>query len=247
MTIASTVARASVEAAYPVPNAMDSTTGGVRTVSRCVGVRRCSSASQVIASGMNEASAATTLAKCVTRCDERRSIFVTHRSGGGQLGYRMAQKKVGEEWNKACSLQCGERTIGRINHHPMAIAPPLRRAPAGSLGEAIELAFERGGFALPVFVSRTPALVVSTVVTLYILWLGLRPILEDKRAQESSPHALKRARWMVLLAVLLLVCSSVHEFLADRVYMVSNYKLNAQHFANVYWLEKYCNAARQRG
>lgn len=119
----------------------------------------------------------------------------------------------------------------------------LPKSGQGSAAEAIDLIFDRTSSSLPVFVSRTPSLLMSFALALCVFLMGLKAIMDDKKNNKGS-NAIKQFRWVVMLGILLFVCAQLQDFVADKVYMASNIKKNAQHYANVWWLEKYCDAVR---
>lgn len=119
----------------------------------------------------------------------------------------------------------------------------LPKSGQGAAAEALDLFFDRTSSSLPVFVSRTPSLVISFTLALGVFLMGLKAIVEDRKNHKES-NAIKQFRWVVMLGILLFVCAQLQDFVADKAYMMSNIKRNAQHYANVWWLEKYCDAVR---
>lgn len=115
---------------------------------------------------------------------------------------------------------------------------------SGALAEAVDAFFDRGAEALPTYVSRARAMRVSLLVALIVLVVGLKTVLYEKNKYERSDNAVKKFRWVLMLGILLSICRQLQEFLADYIYMATNIKLNHQHFTNVYWLRKYCDAFR---
>ena len=107
---------------------------------------------------------------------------------------------------------------------------------------AIHALFDRLSGTLPVYVSRVPAIQISFVVTCVVFVAGLHNVNQDRQHHKASPNTVRRFRWIVLLGILVIVCSSIQEIVADKVYMALSIRKNAQHFANVWWLAKYCDA-----
>jgi hypothetical protein len=71
---------------------------------------------------------------------------------------------------------------------------------------------------------------------------GILNVNEDRQRHKASPNAIRRFRWIVMLGILVIVCSLIQDIVADKVYMMLSIQKNAQHFANVWWLAKYCDA-----
>lgn len=113
-----------------------------------------------------------------------------------------------------------------------------------AIAEAVEVFFDRSKLTLPLFVPRMESFLISIACTFCLFVIGLRSILEDRSTYRDSPNAVKQFRWVVMLGILFAVCSSIHNGLSDTLYMFKQYSVNSQHFANVYWFGKYCEAAR---
>jgi hypothetical protein len=123
-------------------------------------------------------------------------------------------------------------------------ATVLPRGKIGELAEAVDIFFDRFSSLLPHYVPRSPALKISLLVAFIVLIVGLKPVIQDKNDNAKSPNAVKQFRWIIMLGVLIAVCAQLQEFIADKVYMATNIKLNHQHFANVWWLSKYSHAIK---
>ena len=119
-----------------------------------------------------------------------------------------------------------------------------RTIPKGDMGEAVNVFFDRIDDLLPVWVGRGPAILISICVAIIVFVLGFNPINEDRVMNQTSPNPLDRFRWVIFLGILLFVTAMVQEFVADKVYTISMFKKNSQHFANVFWLSKYAKAAK---
>ena len=114
----------------------------------------------------------------------------------------------------------------------------------GPLAEAVNVFFDRRGEALPQFVPRGPSIRISILAGVVTLLVGLLPVRMEMIDKREERDPLLRNRWMVFLASLFLASYIVQAVVQDRVYTVTMYKLNSQHFANLYWLRKYMRAFR---
>ena len=120
----------------------------------------------------------------------------------------------------------------------------LARGKLGELAEAVDIFFDRCSSSLPQYISPISAFKISFVISFIVLLIGLTAVINDKIDNAKSLNTIKKFRWVLMLGVLLAVCSQLQEIIADKVYMATNIKLNHQHFANVWWLSKYCHAIK---
>ena len=115
----------------------------------------------------------------------------------------------------------------------------------GDLADAVNTFFDRLETYAPVFVPRTPSVVVSLIVTLFALVVArcmLRPRL--RRAFESDDVE-RVAREMALAAGtvgLVLACGVA---LQMTIYYLQMFASNKQHFTNLKWIPLYLAAARK--
>lgn len=114
---------------------------------------------------------------------------------------------------------------------------------SSSSAQAVDVFFDRFEALFPTFVGRMYAMKVSIVVMCVLFMLGMRQINEDRKANQDHSELVYRSRWLAFLLVLLVVCVYVQRSLMNLIYSFAMVKANSQHFANVFWLEKYAAAA----
>lgn len=109
--------------------------------------------------------------------------------------------------------------------------------------QAVDAFFDRFEALFPTFVGRMYAMKVSVLVMCVLFMIGMRQINEDRKANQDHSDVVHRSRWLAFVLVLLAVCVYVQRFLMNLIYSFAMVKANSQHFANVFWLEKYAAAA----
>lgn len=112
----------------------------------------------------------------------------------------------------------------------------------GDLAEAVDTFFDRMEDTLPSHVPRGPSTILAMASTLVVFAQGMITVLQDKRDTANSDDALKKFRWILMLAVLLSVCASLYDFVQDKAYSISMFTLNKQHITNLHWMRKYKRA-----
>lgn len=112
------------------------------------------------------------------------------------------------------------------------------------MAEAVDTFFDRAADALPVYVSKIPAMIAGLVVVYVILQLSLPEVWEERRSQRKNDDQWKRLRWLAMLIVVVVVCNFSYDFVERRVLDVMTLFANKQHVANIFWLRRYRDAMR---
>ena len=122
-----------------------------------------------------------------------------------------------------------------------AVPAPVTVPAPGSLGEAVNVFFDRAERCLPTYVGRMQALIVSIVVSLILVLLLTPTILDLKSKAETTQDQLQ---WIGVSLMTLLIAMMAQSRIADIVYNSTMYRHNKQHFANTHWLREYMTAYR---
>lgn len=110
---------------------------------------------------------------------------------------------------------------------------------AGTIEDAINVFFDRTERMLPTYVGKGPSMLVGMAVSTIVLFLALPSVVEERKQNGSHEDNVKRLRWIVLLAVVLVSTGVVYDFVQGKVYDVMMIGANRQHVANVHWLKHY--------
>ena len=116
--------------------------------------------------------------------------------------------------------------------------------PPGSLGEAINVFFDRTSNFLPVWVGKRNALIVSCVCAALVLLVSFPHIKELK---DTAQTPLERVQWIGTLMLVLIVTMILQGKIMDIVYSFDMVSSNKQHIANTHWLGEYMKAMRTTG
>lgn len=120
-----------------------------------------------------------------------------------------------------------------------AVPAPVTVPAPGSLGEAINVFFDRAENCLPTYVGRTRALIVSVAISLLIVLLITPAVLEMKSNADSPQDHLQ---WIGVSLLTLIVAMMAQSRIADLMYNAAMFRLNHQHIANLHWIRKYKSA-----
>lgn len=115
---------------------------------------------------------------------------------------------------------------------------------AGSLGEAVNVFFDRAEDMLPTWIGKKWAYIISMLVALLVLLVAFKPI-KDMKDEAQTP--LEHIQWVGTLMVTLLVTMVLQGQIADMVYSFMMVTANKQHIANTHWLGEYAKAMRTTG
>ena len=111
-----------------------------------------------------------------------------------------------------------------------------------ALAEAVNVFFDRMSNTLPEYVSPTPALLLSILITAVLLLL-LRPTIEKQRklamASDATADQLTHILSVTMTGVLGLVLVGA---IRDKIFNYQMIVANKQHFANVHWTHEYAQA-----
>lgn len=113
--------------------------------------------------------------------------------------------------------------------------------PAGSIGEAVNVFFDRLSDTLPVWVSKKWAYFVSVLVavaTLVIAW----PSIQDLKATATTP--VEKSQWMATLLLAVILATVLQSKVMDLVYDGMVATVNKQHITNIHWLREYATSMR---
>lgn len=116
--------------------------------------------------------------------------------------------------------------------------------PPGSLGEAINVFFDRTSDLLPVWISKKWSIIISFTIASLILYISWPHIKELK---ETATTPLEHVQWIGTLMIVLLVTMMLQGKIADIVYSFAMISANKQHIANTHWLGEYVKAMRSTG
>lgn len=122
---------------------------------------------------------------------------------------------------------------------PTRVAPP-----PGSLGEAINVFFDRTSDLLPVWISKKWSLIISFAISAIVLLVSWPHIRELK---ETAATPLEQAQWIGTLMLVLGVTMIMQGKIADIVYSFAMISENKQHIANTHWLGEYVKALHSSG
>jgi len=96
----------------------------------------------------------------------------------------------------------------------------------------------------PVYVSPVISNVIAVVV-IGVAAMQVWPIIdEDRSANRSSTKLSEKARWIGLAFGLFAASMVCHTLISDKIHYMMVLVKNRQHFANVYFLQKYVDAMR---
>lgn len=116
--------------------------------------------------------------------------------------------------------------------------------PPGSLGEAINVFFDRTSDLLPVWISKKWSTIISFTVATLVLLISWPHIKELK---ETATTPLEQVQWLGTLMLVLIVTMILQGKIADIVYSFAMVSANKQHIANTHWLGEYVKAMRSSG
>ena len=114
------------------------------------------------------------------------------------------------------------------------------------MADAVNTFFDRAEAYLPkpVYVSPVVSNVIAAVV-ISIASTQVWPIIdEDRRSNTQAKKLSLKARWVGLALGLFATSMVCHSLLSDKIHYIMVLMKNRQHFANVYFLQKYVNAMR---
>jgi hypothetical protein len=118
--------------------------------------------------------------------------------------------------------------------------------PPGSLGEAVDVFFDRVFSLLPVYVGRMPAIKMGLAAGAIVLFLAAPVVaFERRKATRLDAAPLERVAWLAYLVTALVVANMVQNTVTSVAYNSMMVSANMQHFANVHWAEKYVRAVRK--
>jgi len=132
-----------------------------------------------------------------------------------------------------------ESTYGATSEDGSRVTPP-----PGSLGEAINVFFDRAEDMLPAWIGKKWAYIISLLLALLVLLIAWPPIRELK---ESAQTPLEKVQWVGTLMIVLIVTMMLQGKIADMVYSFMMVTANKQHIANTHWLSEYAKAIRTTG
>ena len=121
---------------------------------------------------------------------------------------------------------------------------PKTSPPPGSLGEAINVFFDRTESMLPVWIGKKWAYLISLLVALLVLLVAYWPI---KNMKDEAQTPMENIQWLSTLMLTLLVTIVLQSKIADIVYSFMMISANKQHVANTHWLGEYAKAVRTTG
>jgi hypothetical protein len=116
--------------------------------------------------------------------------------------------------------------------------------PPGSLGEAINVFFDRAEEMLPTWIGKKWAYIISMLIALLVLLIAFKPI---KDMRDSAETPLENIQWIGTLMISLIVVILLQNSLCDMIYSVMMVSANKQHIANTHWLGEYSKALRTTG
>ena len=123
--------------------------------------------------------------------------------------------------------------------------PRARTVPAaGSLGEAVNVLFDRAEDMLHTWIGKKWAYVVSLLAAL-LVFLVAWPSISEMRDAAATP--LEQIQWVGTLMMTLIVVIMLQNQLANMVYSFMMITANKQHIANTHWLGEYAKAVRASG
>lgn len=112
--------------------------------------------------------------------------------------------------------------------------------------QAVDRFFDRAERMLPRRAPLRMPLIVSFVVSFLVFGRMQEIIIADRKEQRRSSHAATRDRWMLFSVVNVVACLMLRDFLFDKLYFMSSYRVNMQHYVNLPWLKAYMDALRPR-
>ena len=118
----------------------------------------------------------------------------------------------------------------------------VRVPPPGSIGEAVNIFFDRTENMLPTWVSKKWAYAISFLIALLVLLIAEEPIRKLKKEATSS---IEQVQWLTALMLTILVMILIQTKVADTLYSVMVVSANKQHCANTYWIGEYAKSLRQ--
>ena len=116
--------------------------------------------------------------------------------------------------------------------------------PPGSIGEAINVFFDRASDCLPVYVSKKRAYIISLIVAAVVL-LASWPAIKELKDSATTP--LEQVQWIGTLMLVLIVSMILQGKIVEVVYSASMVMANQQQIANTHWLGEYMKAMQIRG
>jgi hypothetical protein len=112
--------------------------------------------------------------------------------------------------------------------------------PPGMLADVVNILIDRSSEFLPHYVSRMPSIIISVFIVVILIMICVPMLLDDKNLNNSASSTVyQKNRWILFSLLLVVVCVWIQTLVANKVYSLSNYTLNKQHFANVFWLQEY--------
>lgn len=124
------------------------------------------------------------------------------------------------------------------------VEAPKTVPPPGSLGEAINVFFDRTEAMLPTWIGKKWAYIISMLIALLVLLVAWWPI---KNMKDEAQTPLEHIQWLSTLLMTLLVAMILQSKIADIVYSFMMVTANKQHIANTHWLGEYAKAIRASG
>lgn len=127
---------------------------------------------------------------------------------------------------------------------PAPETPQKTTPPPGSLGEAINVFFDRTESMLPVWIGKKWAYIISILIALLVLLIAYMPI---KNMKDEAKTSVEHIQWLSALMLTLLVTIVLQSKISDIVYSFMMINANKQHIANTHWLGEYSKALRATG
>ena len=121
---------------------------------------------------------------------------------------------------------------------------PKTSPPPGSLGEAINVFFDRTENMLPVWIGKKWAHIISLLVALLVLLVSYWPI---RNMKDEAQTPVENIQWLSTLMLTLLVTIMLQSKISDIVYSFTMISANKQHVANTHWLGEYAKAVQTTG
>lgn len=114
--------------------------------------------------------------------------------------------------------------------------------PPGSLGEAINVFFDRTSDMFPVWVGKKRAHQIALVIASLVLLVSF-PYVNDLKKDSNTPH--ENAQWIAASIIVIVGTVVLHGKIVEIVYNYMNIASNTQHLSNMHWIGEYAKAFRK--